>query len=172
MNVPQTKAKPSASSKVALGLSLQVGGGLAASCPDDQWPISRPRLRRLVLASLDARTQSAQITLRLVGQAEGRTLNREFRGKDYATNVLTFDYSSPPDLAADIVICWPVIQKEAKAQKKSVEAHLLHMVVHGLLHACGLDHESDDEAEAMEALEVRILSRFRIANPYGTLGAS
>jgi probable rRNA maturation factor len=155
-----------------VSLSLQVGTGLSASCPGDQWPISRARLRRLVMASLDARTKTAQITLRLVGQAEGRQLNREYRDKDYATNVLTFDYSGPPELAADIVICLPVIQKEAKAQKKTVDAHLVHMVVHGLLHACGLDHESDEEAEAMEALEVRILSRFRIANPYGTLGAS
>jgi len=153
-------------------LSLQVGSGLAASCPDDQWPIGRARLRRLVAASLDARTTSAQITLRLVGQAEGRQLNRDFRAKDYATNVLTFDYSGPPELAADIVICLPVIQKEAKAQKKTIEAHLIHMVVHGLLHACGLDHEVDEEAEAMEALEKRILARFRIADPYGTLESS
>lgn len=155
-----------------LSLSLQVGAGLSAGCPDGQWPISRARLRRLVMASLDARTASAQITLRLVGLAEGKRLNLDFRGKDYATNVLTFDYSGPPELAADIVICLPVIQKEAKAQKKTVDAHLVHMVVHGLLHACGLDHESNEEAEAMEALEARILSRFRIANPYGTLEVS
>ena len=155
-----------------VSLSLQVGTGLAASCPENQWPISRARLRRLVMAGLDARTKTAQVTLRLVGEAEGRQLNREYRDKDYATNVLTFDYSGPPELAADIVICLPVIQKEARAQKKTVDAHLVHMVVHGLLHACGLDHESDEEAEAMEALEVRILSRFRIANPYGTLEIS
>jgi probable rRNA maturation factor len=110
--------------------------------------------------------------LRLVGQAEGRQLNREFRAKDYATNILTFDYSGPPDLAADLVICLPVVQKEARAQRKTLEAHLLHLVVHGILHACGLDHESDDEADAMEALEARILARFRIADPYGTLRAS
>ncbi|MFM1788525.1 MAG: rRNA maturation RNase YbeY, partial [Pseudomonadota bacterium] len=72
-----------------LSLSLQVGAGLTASCPDGQWPISRARLRRLVMASLDARTSSAQLTLRLVGQAEGRQLNRDFRDKEYATNVLT-----------------------------------------------------------------------------------
>ncbi|MFZ9070199.1 MAG: rRNA maturation RNase YbeY [Burkholderiaceae bacterium] len=169
---PKSTARPGTKPKaLALGLSLQVGTGLTASCPDGQWPISRARLRRLVMASLDARTTSAQITLRLVGSAEGRQLNRDFRDKDYATNVLTFDYSGPPELAADIVICLPVIHQEAKAQKKTVDAHLVHMVVHGLLHACGLDHESDEEAEAMEALEVRILSRFRIANPYGTLGA-
>ena len=167
MSVRRT-SKPKAP---AISLSLQVGAGLSASCPDDRWPISRARLRRLVMASLDAGTNSAQITLRLVGQAEGRQLNRDFRGKDYATNVLTFDYSGPPELATDIVICLPVIQKEAKAQKKTIDAHLVHMLVHGLLHACGLDHESDEEAESMEALEVRILSRFRIANPYGTLGA-
>ena len=95
-----------------------------------------------------------------------------FRAKDYATNILTFDYSGPPDLAADLVICLPIVQKEARAQRKTLEAHLLHLVVHGILHACGLDHESDDEADAMEALEARILARFRIADPYGTLGAS
>lgn len=165
-------ANPRRPSPPPLSLGLQVGPGLAASCPDGQWPISRPRLRRLILASLDARTTSAQITLRLVGQAEGRQLNREFRAKDYATNILTFDYSGPPDLAADLVICLPVVQKEARAQRKTLEAHLLHLVVHGILHACGLDHESDDEADAMEALEARILARFRIADPYGTLGAS
>lgn len=130
--------------------------------------LPRPDIRRWVKA---AQFADAELVVRLVNENEGRELNRDYRGKDYATNVLTFDYSGPPELAADIVICLPVIQKEAKAQKKTVDSHLVHMVVHGLLHACGLDHESDEEAEAMEALEVRILSRFRIANPYGTLGA-
>lgn len=130
--------------------------------------LPRPDIRRWVKA---AQFADAELVVRLVNENEGRELNRDYRGKDYATNVLTFDYSGPPELAADIVICLPVIQKEAKAQKKTVDAHLVHMVVHGLLHACGLDHESEEEAEAMEALEVRILSRFRIANPYGTLGA-
>lgn len=155
-----------------LTFSLQVAEtGLAALLPDGQWPLSRPRIRRLLLSSLDAQVARASFTLRLVGKKEGQDLNREFRGMDHATNVLTFPYEAPPDLSADLVFCLPVIAKEAKAQGKSLEHHLMHLIVHGCLHACGLDHEEDDEAEEMEALEAQILQRFRISNPYGRLGA-
>jgi probable rRNA maturation factor len=142
---------------------------LTLSLQGEPWPISRPRIRRLVLASLDATTQTAVLTLRLVNQREGLALNREFRGQDHATNVLTFPYSTPPALEADLVLCLPVIQREARQQKKSVEHHLMHLIVHGCLHACGLDHEDEREAEAMEALEGQILKRFRISNPYGNI---
>ncbi len=144
---------------------------LALSLQGEPWPISRPRIRRLVLASLDATTESAELTLRLVNHREGLALNREFRGQDHATNVLTFAYSAPPAVEADLVFCLPVIQREARQQKKSLEHHLMHLIVHGCLHACGLDHEEESEAEAMEALEGQILKRFRISNPYGTIEA-
>lgn len=145
---------------------------LTLTLQGEPWPLTRPRVRRLILASLDANTQAASLTLRMVGQSEGRALNLEFRGKDSATNVLTFAYSPPPELEADIVVCWPVVQREARQQHKSVEHHLMHLLVHGCLHACGLDHQEEEEADNMEALEARILKRFRISNPYGTLKPS
>lgn len=135
----------------------------------EPWPLLRPRIRRVLLASLDAATETATLTLRMVGTREARDLNRSFRGKDYATNILTFAYEPPPQLHADLVLCWPVIQREARQQRKTVEHHLIHLLVHGCLHACGLDHEAEEEAEDMEALEAQILKRFRISDPYGTI---
>ena len=139
---------------------------------DSELPLTRPRIRRLVTASLDARVQYAELTLVFLNRAKARSLNRDFRKKDYATNVLTFAYEGPPRLAADLVFCTPVVREEARAQKKTFEHHLAHLIVHGCLHACGLDHQDDAEADAMEALEARILKRFRIPNPYGTLAGS
>jgi len=105
------------------------------------------------------------VTLRFVAEAEGRRLNREFRGKDYATNVLTFVYAERP-LAGDIVICAPVVAREARSQGKDVDAHHAHLVVHGLLHLQGLDHETGAEARAMEARERAILARLGFLDPY------
>ncbi len=156
-----------------LSLQLQAaekGLGPSAQGPDG-WPISRQRIRRAVLASLDAQVESAELTLRLVGEAEGRRLNLDYRGRNAPTNVLTFAYSPPPDLCADLVLCLPVVAREARAQRKPLDHHLIHLIVHGCLHACGLDHENDDEAEAMEEHEAAILRRFRIPNPYGTIKA-
>ncbi len=135
-------------------------------------PLTRPRIRRLVTASLDARVQQAELALVFLNRAKAQSLNREYRQKDYATNVLTFSYEGPPRLSADLVFCTPVVREEARAQKKSFEHHLAHLIVHGCLHACGLDHQDNAEAEAMESLEARILRRFRIPNPYGTLEGS
>ena len=132
------------------------------------WPLSRPRVRRLILASLPGACRTAEMTVRLVGRREGRLLNKTYRHKDYATNILTFPYQEPPALRTDLVLCLPVLQAEARQQKKSVEHHCAHMLVHGVLHACGLDHEESSSAEAMEAIEIAILRRFRIANPYAT----
>lgn len=132
----------------------------------EAWPLSRPRMRRLLLASLGAQGTAAEITVRLVGQKEGRQINREFRGKDYATNVLTFAYQHHPMVQADLVLCLPVLAREARTQHKDLSAHFAHMLVHGMLHAQGLDHEDPDEAEHMEALERRILKRFRLPDPY------
>ena len=149
---------------IALSLSIQY--------PDTRLKevASRQQIRRWVRAAL---RQPAALTIRFVNEAEGRTINRDFRQKDYATNVLTFAYDAPPHetgkeavAEADIVLCTDVIVSEAKAQKKTVKAHLAHLIIHGTLHAQGDDHEAEDEAEAMEALETAILSRFGIADPY------
>lgn len=131
---------------------------------------SRPQIRRWVRAALQ---QPAVIALRFVDEAEGRALNRDFRKKDYATNVLTFAYgNTQPDpesktaAQADIILCADVILAEARAQGKTPAAHLAHLIIHGVLHAQGYDHETDNEAAEMEMLETRILARFRIADPY------
>jgi len=131
--------------------------------------VSRAQLRRWVQAALQS---DARITLRFVGSREARALNREYRGKDYATNVLTFVYPAqtrsdePPVQAADVVICLPVVAREARSQRKRFEQHLAHLVIHGTLHAQGFEHDDEVEAQAMEALETALLRRFRIADPY------
>jgi probable rRNA maturation factor len=107
-----------------------------------------------------------QVTLRLVGGREGRKLNRDFRGKDYATNVLTFAYPDVEPLSGDIVLCAPVIAKEARKQRKPVEAHYAHLVVHGMLHLQGYDHENNDDARIMETLEAEIVMKLGYADPY------
>jgi probable rRNA maturation factor len=104
--------------------------------------------------------------VRLVDAAEGQALNREFRQKDYATNVLTFDYAQEPLVMADLIICAPVIEQEAAEQGKTLEAHYAHMLVHGTLHAQGYDHIEDDEAQCMEAREREILAALGFDDPY------
>ena len=109
----------------------------------------------------------AEITVRIVGSEEGQALNRDYRQKDYATNVLTFDYTRAPVVTADLVLCAPVIAKEAKDNKKTLAAHYAHLLVHGTLHAQGYDHEtSAADANAMEARETAILAGLGIKNPY------
>ena len=107
------------------------------------------------------------ITLRFVNSAEGKNLNLAFRNKDYATNVLTFPYElTTKTLTADIIFCLPVIQKEASGQGKTVKAHLAHLIIHGCLHAQGLDHEGDKEAKKMEGKEIALLKSLGFDNPY------
>lgn len=107
------------------------------------------------------------LTLRFVNTAEGKKLNARFRKKDYATNVLTFPYEHDQGtVMADMIFCLPVIQKEAKIQNKSLKSHLSHLIVHGCLHAQGLDHEIAKEAKKMEALEIQILEKLGFSNPY------
>lgn len=153
-----------------LRLSVQSGEG------ELLLPVDRRQLRRWVVAALEG---PAELTLRFVGLAEGRRLNRAYRGQHHATNVLTFQYDADEGLAqqgrgarrqrpvqADIVICLPVLEREARRRKKSLRDHLAHLVVHGVLHAQGYDHLDDGEATQMEARETAVLRRFRIADPY------
>lgn len=108
----------------------------------------------------------SEVTIRIVDEHEARALNSQYRAKDYATNVLTFPITEEPILMGDIVICAPVVAAEAIAQNKSIEAHFAHLTVHGMLHLCGFDHETEAQAELMEALEVQILAKLGYANPY------
>ena len=114
-----------------------------------------------------ALAKPAELTVRIVDAQEGQDLNRSYRQKDYATNVLTFDYATGPVVMADLVLCAPVVEREAQAQGKSLKDHYTHLLVHGALHAQGWDHEaSEAQAQAMEAHEVAVLARLGIANPY------
>ena len=109
----------------------------------------------------------AEITVRIVGEDEGRQLNRDYRQKDYATNVLTFDYAQEPVVSADLVLCAPVVAREAAEQNKTLAEHYAHLLVHGTLHAQGWDHEtSEQNAQEMEAYETDILRGLGFADPY------
>ena len=110
----------------------------------------------------------AELTVRFVDEDEGRTLNRTYRGKDYATNVLTFAYAESEDdpVSGDIVLCCPVVEREAAEQRKPLEAHYAHLIVHGALHAQGYDHEDAAEADEMEAIETEILATLGYPDPY------
>ena len=125
---------------------------------------SAARLTRWVCA---AAPQAEQITIRLVTQAEGRGLNLAYRGKDYATNVLTFDYERAPVVVADIVLCAPIVEREAGERRIDVAAHYANLLVHGALHAQGHEHESAAEARRMEARESEVLATLGIDDPYG-----
>ena len=107
-----------------------------------------------------------EVTIRLVDEVEGRALNLAYRGKDYATNVLTFPITEEPHLMGDIVICAPIVAQEAVEQNKTLDAHYAHLTVHGVLHLHGYDHEIDAQAELMEKLEIQILAKLGYANPY------
>jgi probable rRNA maturation factor len=140
----------------SLSLSVQYAG----NAPDLP---TRAQVRRWVCAALQG---AATVTVRFVGAIEGRALNAKYRGKDYATDVLTFVYDDEQPRAGDIVLCAPVVRKEADAQGKSLAAHYAHLVVHGMLHLQGFDHERAADAAAMEARETAILARLRVADPY------
>ncbi len=144
---------------------------LSVQYPDPrlQDSITRQKLRRWVQAALFA---PAELTIRFVDAEEGRVLNRDYRAKDYATNVLTFAYNEGEDIAddaptvADIILCTDVLQLEAAEQGKTLEEHTAHLVVHGVLHAQGYDHDDDTEAAEMEQLERDILEALGYPDPY------
>lgn len=111
----------------------------------------------------------AEITVRIVDTAEGQALNRDYRQKDYATNVLTFDYTQEPLVTADLVLCAPVVAAEAEEQGKTLQAHYAHLLVHGTLHAQGWDHDEDEDAQVMELRESEIMARLGFADPYASV---
>ncbi len=145
-----------------LSLSLQFGkfDGVA----EHRAVLPRTKVTRWIRHALAV---DAEITVRIVGAEEGQQLNREFRKKDYATNVLTFDYQQEPTVLADLVLCAPVVEREAKEQNKSLEEHYAHLLVHGTLHAQGWDHETGEEdAQEMEDYETDIMEELGFADPY------
>jgi probable rRNA maturation factor len=145
----------------ALTLSLQFGKLQGADLHRAALPRHKvARWLRHALAS------DAEITVRIVDAPEGQNLNREYRKKDYATNVLTFDYPLEPVVTADLVLCAPVVAQEAKDQVKTLQAHYAHLIVHGALHAQGWDHELDEDAQVMELRESEIMARMGFENPY------
>ena len=143
--------------KPALQLSLQ----FADASHREHLP--RHRVARWVRAAL---AHPAQITVRVVGAAEGRALNREYRHQDHATNVLTFDYQHAPLVMADLILCAPVVAKEARTQRIPLAAHYAHLLVHGTLHAQGFDHLDATTATQMEAQESQIMLALGYADPY------
>lgn len=146
----------------ALSLSLQFGALNAADLHRAALP--RHAVRRWIRHALES---DAEITVRIVDTEEGQALNRDFRKKDYATNVLTFDYTQAPLVTADLVLCATVVAQEALAQGKPLQAHYAHLIVHGTLHAQGWDHEtSAADAKRMEAREVAVLAGLGFKNPY------
>lgn len=144
------------STRPALSLTVQYAVE-AAGLP------TRAQFRKWVRAAMSA---DCNVTLRLVDEEEGRALNSTYRGKDYATNVLTFPYEAGPPLEGDIALCAAVVAAEAMAQGKAADAHWAHLVVHGMLHLQGHDHEDDAEARRMEALETQILGDLGYPDPY------
>jgi probable rRNA maturation factor len=125
--------------------------------------LPRHRVQRWLRAALAA---PAQIAVRVVGEAEGRALNRDWRGQDHATNVLTFDYEREPLVLADLVLCAPVVEREAASEGKTLQAHYAHLLVHGALHAQGWDHLRAAQARRMQAQECAILQALGFADPY------
>ena len=149
--------KKTATPKLALAVQYAVA---AEGLP------TRPQVRRWVRAALPRESETdAEITVRFVAVEEGQALNRDYRGKDYATNVLSFVYASEP-VNGDLVICAPVVAREAREQNKTLEAHFAHLLVHGVLHLQGFDHETEKEARSMEAREREIVIRLGYTDPY------
>ncbi len=145
-----------------LQLSLQFGPSTEASAHREL--LTRSKVTTWIRHALAV---DAEITVRIVDTQEGQSLNREYRKKDYATNVLTFDYQQEPTVMADLVLCAPVVEREAKEQNKTLEEHYAHLLVHGTLHAQGWDHEtSEADADEMESYETDIMKELGFEDPY------
>lgn len=144
-------------SRAELSLSLQFAD------PRHRALLPRHKVMRWIRAALEL---PGEITVRIVDAEEGQRLNREFRAKDYATNVLTFDYSHEPVVVADLVICAEVVAREAAEAGIAIADHYAQMLIHGTLHAQGYDHEEDDEADCMEARESELMVGLGFADPY------
>jgi probable rRNA maturation factor len=148
--------------KPTVDLSIQFGTFPGAAA--HRKVLTPARVRRCIEMALAA---PGELAVRIVGAEEGQALNRQYRGKDYATNVLTFHYSRQPVVAADLVLCAPVVEREAREQGKTLEAHYAHLLVHGTLHAQGYDHEAGErQALEMEALETLLMGALGFPNPY------
>ncbi len=146
----------------SLTLSLQFGAIGAAA--QHRTALPRHKVARWIRHALQT---DGEITVRIVDAEEGRALNRDYRHKDYATNVLTFDYAQVPFVMADLVLCAPVVAQEAQENGKTLQAHYAHLLIHGTLHAQGWDHETSEQgALAMEALETQILAGLGFGDPY------
>ncbi|WP_197388390.1 rRNA maturation RNase YbeY [Ralstonia pseudosolanacearum] len=148
---------------LTLDLTVQHGDALKAAARK-----ALPKHKDIEAWIAPALFADAQLNVRFVDEEEGRTLNHTYRGKDYATNVLTFSYAETEDdpVAADIVLCCPVVEKEAKDQGKPLRAHYAHLIVHGALHAQGYDHEDPAQAEEMEGIETEVLAGLGFPDPY------
>ena len=144
-----------------LTLSLQFAK--FADAPLHRAALPRHKVMRWLRAALQ---DDAELTVRVVDTEEGQALNRDYRQKDHATNVLTFDYTQEPIVTADLVLCAPVVAAEAEEQGKTLEAHYAHLLVHGALHAQGWDHDDDEDAQVMELRESDIMARLGFENPY------
>jgi probable rRNA maturation factor len=143
-------------------VSLQFG--TFPNAAEHRGVVTPARVRRWIGMAMEG---PAEIAVRIVGKEEGQALNRQYRGKDYATNVLTFDYAREPVVSADLVLCAPVVEREAREQGKTLEAHYAHLLVHGALHAQGYDHEAGErQALEMEALEVLLMGALGYPDPY------
>jgi probable rRNA maturation factor len=165
--MPSNQARqlaPRAAQSSAQPLDLTLQFGRFAGSPKHRAVLKKSDVARWIGHALE---RPAAIVVRVVGEEEGRALNLQYRGKDYATNVLTFDYAGEPVLMADLVLCAPVIEKEAREQRKTLRAHYAHLLVHGSLHAQGWDHERGErDALEMEALEILLLGALGLPNPY------
>lgn len=125
-----------------------------------------PTKKQFIKWAKTALRVDTQVTIRIVDKDEGRALNLAYRGKDYATNILTFTLTEVPHLMGDIIICAPVVIEEVQAQQKPIEAHFAHLTVHGILHLHGYDHETEKQAELMESIEIETLKKLGFPNPY------
>ncbi|WP_372864826.1 rRNA maturation RNase YbeY [Spongiibacter sp.] len=148
----------------SLDLDVQIACDTAAGLPTTE------QLQQWAGAALQSRRDVAELTVRLVDEGESQALNRDYRGKDKPTNVLSFPADLPPELElpllGDLVVCRQVVEREAVEQNKALSDHWAHMIIHGTLHLLGYDHIDDDDAEQMEALEIALLEQLGISNPY------